>query len=279
MPRAEITRTTALYPSAVFLQWDIDSDESGSFFVDVARSGNPLGPWETIATGLRDAYNIVDDKFNLPPSHNANGKEGLNLFSLSRALYYQVTITPPSGIANTFLSDPRPVEPGLDTRTRLFKRKILHDEAVGYRRLNGIPLILLKRRRWGVRCDICYDPITKESTQEHCLSCFGTSFQGGYWAPVAIRGRREASATQTQMTSSGDSDMQLNDFNILDYPLVDYKDLIIDLLRNDRYQVQRVHATEMKGVPVHQKLAASLLGRNSIEYKIVTDLVNTSALY
>jgi hypothetical protein len=275
-----ITRTTALFPTAVFLQWDVESDESGAFFVDVARSESPEGPWESVVTGLRSAYNLVDTQFNLPPAASGTpGREALNLFSLARAIYYQITVTPPSGVANAFVSEATPVEPGLDTRTRLLKRKILHDQGVGYRRLNGIPLVVLKRRRWGDRCPECYDPVTKESTLEHCAVCFGTAFVGGYWAPVLIRGRREAAAVESQMTSHGDSDTKIADFNVLDYPLIEYKDIIVDVVRNDRYQVQRVHHTELKSVTVHQKLTATLLGRNSVEYKILVDTSAVPALY
>jgi hypothetical protein len=272
-----ITRTTALYPSAVFIQWDVRSSETGDFFVDVARAESPKGPWETIATGLRDAYNFVDNRFNLPPSHHRVGREPVNLFSLARVIYYQLTVIPPSGLSNAFKSEPTPVEPGLDRSTDagpatfLLKRKLLHDQAVGYRRLNGIPIAVLKRRRWGDRCPKCYDPVLKESTQEHCLECYGTAFRGGYWAPVFIRGRREAAAVETQVTAHGDSDVKLDDFNVLDYPLIEYKDLLVDLKRNDRYQVQRVHQTELKSVTVHQKVTTSMLGRNAIEYRLYVD--------
>jgi hypothetical protein len=276
--KAHITRTTALYPTSVFIQWDVESDETGTFYVDVARAQSPEGPWEVIATGLRNAYNYIDNRFNLPPADpRNNGREGVNLFSLARAIYYQLTVTPPSAVV--FKSEATPVEPGLDRRTRLLKRKILHDQAVGYKRLNGVPLIVLKRRRWGDRCPKCYDPVTKESTLEHCSVCYGTAFVDGYWAPVLIRGRREAASVESQMTSSGDSDVKLNDFNVLDYPLIEYKDIVVDLVRNDRYQVLRVHHTELKSVTVHQKLTGTLLGRNSVEYKLLVDPLTIPPLY
>jgi hypothetical protein len=279
-PRVKITRTTALYPSAVFIQWDVDSEESGSFYVDVARSGSPQGPWESLASGLLDAYNFLDDKFNLPPAKDARaGRDGLNLFSLSRALYYQVTVTPPSGASNKFCSQPTPVEPGLNFVNRMLKRKILHDQGVGYARVNGVQLVVLKRRRWGNRCPECYDPVTMQATREHCLRCFGTSYDHGYWNPVLIRGRREAAAVETNIASEGDREQKLADFNILDYPLIDHKDLIIEIGRDDRYQVLRAHSTELNSVPVTQKLSTTLLSRSSIEYQILVDPVNVPPLY
>lgn len=273
MSEIRVTRTTPLYPSGVFLQWDIESDEAGPILVDVARSGAPTGPWETIKASLRNAYNALDD-LQTPASRR---RIGPNQLSLSRAIYYRVTATAPSGAM--IESEPTPVEPHLDARTRLLKRKILRDQAIGYRRLNGIVLVVLKRRRWGDRCPVCYDALTKQATHEHCPTCLGTSFVGGYWSPIAIRGRREAATVQVNMASQGDAEQRVTDFNILDYPLVEAKDVIIDLARNDRYEIQRVHATELRGVPVHQKITAGLLSRSSVEYQVLVEPRSMPSLY
>lgn len=270
MNKVEVTRTTALFPNGVFVQWNIESSESGAHLIDVARAGGPEGPWEAVTTGLRDGFNHLD---------HFSSSESPNQLSLSRVIYYQITVVPPSGIGNAFKSAPTPVEPHLDARTRLLKRKIQRDQAIGYRRLNGIPLVVLKRRRWGERCPVCYDPLTKQATVEHCEACFGTSFTGGYWTPILVRGRREAAAVQSQVTAHGDSDVKFADFNVLDYPLLEYKDVIIDLVRNDRYEVQRSHETELKSVPVHQKVTASLLSRSSVEYRVFVDPYANPPLY
>lgn len=281
MSRASITRTTALFPSSVFVQWDVASDESGTFLVDVFRSGGPEGPWEPVAVGLRDAYNVVDDRFNLPPGppDNASGREPLSLFSLSREVFYMITVTPPSGSAGAFSSPPTPVEPGLDRRTRLRKRKLLRDLSVAFHRLNGVPFALLKRRRWGSRCRVCWDPVLREATHEHCPTCFGTGFEDGYWRQVRVRGRREAATVQTQLTAHGETDVKYADFIILDFPRLEYKDLVVDLRSDDRYEVQRMSPTELKGITVHQKLTTSLLGRNSVEYKVPVNVVGNPGFY
>ena len=272
--KVEITRTTALFPTAVFVQWDATPEPGDSvtdFYVTLERSGSADGPWELVAETLKDTYHYLDSKFNLPPP-------GLNLFSLNRVLYYRVTLTDD---ANTVLvvSDPTPVEPGLDTRTRLLKRKILHDESTGFRRLNGVPFAVLKRRHWGQRCTRCYDPATKESTEEHCPLCFGATYLGGYWAPVYVRGRREPTPVQTQMSPHGVTERQAASMIILDYPAVEYHDLIVDLRRNDRWLVEVVSPTELKGVVVHQKLLGSNLSRNSVEFTLKVDPKATPPLY
>jgi len=131
----------------------------------------------------------------------------------------------------------------------------------------------------GTRCPECFAPVTRESTLEHCPVCYGTSFEGGYWAPVAIRGRKSAGPVQTQLTAHGESDVKTVTFAILDYPHLEYKDVLVDLRRNDLYEVQIVTPTELKGVTVHQSLTASLLGRNSVEYRVPVAPATSAALY
>jgi len=282
LPSVEIVRTTALFPSAVFIQWNILAEETGTHLVDVYRSGFPNGPWEQIASSLPNAYHFVDDKFNLPPEPSCDGvpiREGLNLLSLARGVFYQVTVTPPSGTANAFTSPVVPIEPGLDRRTRLFKRKILRDESTAFRRLNGIPIIILKRRHWGTRCTDCWDPGLREGTMEHCRKCYGTTYEGGYWNPVLVRGRHTPAPVQTQMSAHGEAEVKVVNFIILDFPLVEHKDIIVDLRRNDRYVVQLVTTTELKSVPVHQTISASLVMRNAVEYEVPVDPEATPPLY
>jgi len=278
MGSVTVTRTTALFPSAVFIQWDISPDAPGSFLTDIHRSGSPEGPWEPIGIALRDAYSYLDEYFNLPPPENPGAEHaGLNFFSLSRDVYYRVTVTPDSG--DTFVSAPTPIEPGLDRRTRLLKRKMQRDASIGFRKLNGIPTAVLKRKHWGPRCTYCYDATLREATIEHCPICLGTSFEGGYWAPVIITARRTPAPVQTQITAHGDSDVKVLSFITLDYPHIESRDILVDLRRNDRYRVEVATSTELRGVMVHQTISASELGRNAVEYSIDVDPYAVPPLY
>jgi hypothetical protein len=273
-----VTRTTPLFPNAVFVQWNIEDSEQGTHLVSVARSGSPDGPWDTVLSQSADTYQFVDNNFNAPgPTTPGAPYEGFNELSLGKELYYQITATPPSG--TPFMSEPTPVEPGLDQRTRLLKRKILRDEATAFRHLNGIELVVLKRKHWGERCPDCYDPNLKEGLNEHCATCFGTTFKGGYWAPVSIRGRRDAAPVQTSITQEGKSDIQLTRITILDYPLIEEDDLIVDLRRNDRWWVKSIEQTELKSVIVHQRLGVSNIARDAIEYSVPVDPNTLPSLY
>lgn len=280
MASVEINRTTALFPNAVFVQWSItpDSEFNGSFIVSLARSGAPEGPWEVVADSLLDTYQFLDKDFNLPPPELASDeRSGLQFFSLSRDVYYRVTVTPSTG--DVFYSEPTSVEPGLDRRTRLFKRKILHDESTAFKHLNGIPIIALKRRHWGTRCRMCYDSGLREGTLEHCPRCYGTTFEGGYWTPLQIRGRRSPQPVQTQMTGAGKSEQKVVMYTVLDYPHLEQDDLLIDLRRNERFIVRLVSPTELKTVIVHQAVTASYIEHGAVEYDIKVDPRTVPSLY
>jgi len=278
--KLRITRMTALYPSSVFVQWDItpEPNDVTDYWISVERSGGPEGPWELLASNLKNAYHFLDSHFNAPiPERPDATKEGLNLLSLSKQVYYRITGI--DGHKAVVVGDPTPIEPDLDVRTRLLKRKMQFDEGLGFKVLNGISLSVLKRRHWGIRCKICYDPVTKDGLQEHCKSCFGTTFEGGYWSPVLIRGRKDVAPVQTQMSPHGKTDRAVTTFTLLDYPKLEHGDVVVDLRKDDRYFIEMVTTTELKGIPVHQKITGSLLARDAVEYEIPANTLTTPRLY
>lgn len=276
-----ITRTTPLYPSAIFIQWDIqEPTESGVYIVDIERAGSPNGPYEMLASAQKNTFHFLDDLTQNKPSPDPGvDEEGANLFSLQRDIYYKITVTPPSGKVNAFQSAPTPIELNLDKRTRLLKRKILHDESIAFKHLNGIRLMVLKRKHWGDRCTECYDALTREVLKEHCTVCFGTSFEDGFWAPVEILGRIAPAPTQTQIAPHGKVEVKTTRITILDYPHIQEGDIIVDLRSNDRYYVQLVTTTELKKVVVHQVANISLLPRSSVEYEVPIDPDTAPSLY
>lgn len=274
-----LKRTTALFPTRVFIQWDIqDPSESGVYYADIERATSPEGPWLTIAHALPNAFHYLDDlTVNLPD--DTEPKEGPNLFSLQRNIFYRVVVTPPSGRANSVISAPQSIEPGLDKNARLLKRKILRDETVAFQKLNGIELIVLKKLHWGYRCTVCFDPVTKDIVLEHCSNCYGTGFTGGYATPVRIRGRIAPQPVQTQISPHGMLETQHTRLTVLDYPELEPGDLVTDLRRNDRYVVKSVTPTTLKTVIVHQVATISLLSRDAVEYELLVDPYTTPSIY
>jgi hypothetical protein len=279
--RVEVTRTTPIYRSpqdtGIFLQWVVHEPGSSAITnIKIERSGSPEGPFELVIDKLTGAHFHFFDNLRHVPVSVSGTRENLNFLSLTRHVYYQLSVTNAAGETATTI---REVDPTLPTRQRLLKRKILRDEGLAFRKLNGVELAVLKRRHWGERCTVCFDKLTKKVTNSKCMTCYGTGFTGGYFTPIRIMGRFGATNVQTQITPQGNADVGKSRVIILDYPQIEVYDFIVDVRANKRYVVETVHQTELRTVTVHQELTVSEVSRDSIEYRIPVNTDNAPVIY
>lgn len=277
--QVNISRTTPIYRSqddhGIFVQWTITSPSANAIVdVTIERSGSPEGPFELVITGLT-GFHFYDNLRRSPVPPPGATRENLNFLSLTRTLFYRVTVRDSAGDTSTVT---RAVEANLPRKQALLKRKILRDERVGFK-FNGVDMAILKRRHWGLRCKDCFDLLTKRVTKSKCNSCYGTGFEGGYFQPVRIRGRFGVMNVQVQMTPQGVADISKKRVIILDYPAVEPYDLVVDVAQNKRYLIENVTHTELRTVAVHQDLAASELARDSIEYRLVVNYDYIPVIY
>lgn len=296
--KVTVIKVMPWHPTFVRLQWELtEVSESGTFNFSVERSGSPGGPWTEIATGLT-AVTFDDDL----------STEEANTLSLARDIYYRIKATPPSGAINAVYSPvtnldglveheicdaepgnterPVPVrqsEPDPrrritafprteESRMRLMKRAILRHRYIMLSKLNGIQFYLLKKRHFGTRCAECYDPNTRSISSSNCASCYGTSWEGGYYDPVEILGRRMASEIDSQMSPQAVDDTDFTEIELLDFPRVDHGDLLIERAHNRRWLVRKRKVVSLKTIIVHQNVVVSELPRTAVEYKIAVSL-------
>lgn len=265
-----ITRTLPLFPHGTFIQWDlVDPTEAGSYTFTVSRGGSPGGPWTTLLPATPDCYNHVDRL----PTQASNDP---NQLALSRTLFYQVQVQAPGGALAEAVS---PVEPNLGIRQRLLKRKILRDESIMLRRLNGVDVAVLKRMHWGPRCPKCFDQYTKGVARANCVVCYGTGFTPGYHTPICTMAKRAPAQPTPQLTPEGKQDLTLTRVMLLDAPAVRDDDLLVFLRDNRRFIIKSVTATELQTVSVHQTLMVSELQRGDVSYRIPVDAVRVPSLF
>lgn len=276
-----ITRTTPIFRSpeetGVFVQWDLPSPPSGDVKkFTLERSGSSEGPFETVVDNIT-SFHFFDDLRDTPaPSDSEAVRENLNFLSLSRAVYYKLTVTDDTGATASTTSV---VGPTLkDRKLALLRRKMQRDLSIAFK-FNAIELAVLKRRHWGTRCKDCFDILTKRVTNSKCNTCYGTGFEGGYFDPVRIKGRLGIDNVQTNITPQGKTDVNKKRIIMLAIPLVEADDIIAEIAQNKRYIVQHVHATEMKTNPVHQNLTVSELATDSVEYRIPINSDTAPVIY
>ena len=265
--RIEITRLTPLYPVANFLQWDlITPTEPGSYLFDIFRSGSPSGPWDSLQLGAVDKFNYLDQM----PQTETPDNRAINQTSLGRQIYYKIVAIPPSGRDHQ-VEAISPVEPYLNYVQRMLRRKLIYEEALALRKLNGVPVAVLKRMRWGPRCPKCYDKASNQIVRGNCSNCYGTGFVPGYFAPVLTYARRGTTPLNAQVTPQGKTDTVMTQVTLLNIPKVMDDDVLVFLRDNSRFVVKQMISTELQTVAVHQKLVVSELARSSIEYCIQVD--------
>lgn len=259
------TRMIELYPSGLFLQWNIqDADQFGDYVVEIYRGQAPDGPWEKLAE-YSNAYNYVDRFDTDGPADGAP-----NHFSIDRKLYYRVRVIPPTGLEEAVFAVGQ-VGVELQGRQRGVRRKMLRDELVTLSKLNGTPVALLKRKRWGPRCPDCYDPYTREVARGECLRCYGTGFVGGYHNPHYTWARRTPRSTNVTLAEAGKVERSPANIIMLDYPEMQVDDVVVFLQENTRYLITSTTGTELRLVRVHQEIQASELARSAVEYRIPVD--------
>ena len=265
-----LTKVTPLYPTRVFLQWDLDNPtESGSYTFTIERSGSSEGPWEVLLAGAQNHYNYIDD-LTKQPAYPDDGKP--HLYSLQKQFYYRVTAVPPSGCHNKATSEPHAIEDGLAPVAAGLRRRLRYDESVIFQRHNGVKLAILKKRLWGTRCPECYDPVTRSITKENCLQCYATGFLKGYWDPVVLYGRVNTPFNVNASTSERGKDESATQLiTLLDIPLLQDNDLIVELASNQRHIVRKQVTTELRRKSVHQQVTTSIIERGAIEYEIYVD--------
>lgn len=260
----------------VFLQWVFSTapaKDVSSFTIE--RSGSSEGPFELVVSNL-DSYNYFDGNRDTPTPSTGDTRENVNFLSLTRTIYYRVTAV---FADNSTEGTVRVVSANIrQKKIQLLRRKMQRDLAVGLK-FNGTDIVVLKRRHWGVRCKACFDLLTKKVTNSKCNICYGTGFTGGYFAPVRILGRLGVNNVQTQITEKDKTDINKKRATLLDVPIIETDDVIVDIQNNKRYIVQTRHSTELQTVAVHQQLTISELARDSVEYRIPVNADHIPVIY
>lgn len=282
MPELNITRTTPVYApignAGVFVQWDINMRNGGlpaslpaplggpTIVFEVGRSQSPRGPFVTVASNLTVPY------FYDPHVPALSGAiEAWELRTLEQQTYYCVRaydMEAPSPYDVAIAQDVAPVGDELPRKIQLMRAKMQRDFALQLKVGAGIPIAVLKLKHWGPRCTRCFDRLTKSVLDQDCAVCFSTGFVGGYYEPVVIRARKGVTAVATTLQSTGNVDVNAMPYWMLDYPLFSREDILVELHTGRRYEIERVTRTELRGVPVHQRVETSELARDNTVYRV-----------
>ena len=199
-----------------------------------------------------------------------------NDLTLYERHFYRLTCKTPSGLILKDIvesGDQRVTEP----LNRYF-RKNQRDFRLSLK-FNGTPLLVMKRRWWGVRCPRCFDLITKKVVRADCSACWGTGFTGGYWTPTSTYGRRTVNANNSAITPDQKMDSNGVRFWLPDFPTLERDDILISLKTQRRYRVDEQVDTELQLVGVHQILTCQEIPKDHLLYRMKVQPDTVEPLY
>ena len=152
------------------LYWEAEPDikEDLNFFTFLVQiSESPEGPWTNVFTDPIHAFGFID-------TITQRGMADQRLYYRVVGLDYDGTPT----ISNLISL--------ADEQDNYISRYIKKQQQLQLKRLNGRDCLHYARRKFGPRCHHCYDPIDRKVTRSKCPFCFGTTYKGGFFAPIKI---------------------------------------------------------------------------------------------
>ena len=258
--KVTITRVLPVYPHEVFVQWTLENPENASYTFKVYRSGSPTGPFNQVSDEIRDNNFFYIDR----PVAQLN---------LTNRAWYLVQAIPETGPDTSATSAAKTAEHTEQKYRGRIGRKARYDLGIQLKRLNGVKCKVLKRKRFGKRCPDCYNERTKDVLQSNCPSCYGTSFEDGYHDPSTTWVKLDPAVVAQRADSTGKTEAAMFGATMLDFPLLEAEDVLVEVRTNRRFIVRQKVPTEASRVAVHQDLQVSELSRADSIYNVKLDLV------
>lgn len=125
----------------------------------------------------------------------------------------------------------------------------------------GRDFILMKKRTWGERCEISWDPILFHSNSEVCedCDCFGTGWEQGFFNPIEFRGMTTPNPQAKDIQIWGEFYPSDSVLTMLNRPPLEVGDVVIDPKKDLRFYIQRIRKLERLGVFIEQQAQISLI--------------------
>ena len=240
--------------------WPPEPTSEYHFYVDLGRPGTD--EWVAL-----NSEPIIDDCCYIDPCQR-DVTDGYDVM-------YRVRMVIPlsTGECLVYKSEPVGTFGRLDKSDWLKARDIIRREYLQQQKIEGTRGFLLKRKKFGVRCQRCTDWDTKEVTDSNCPSCYGTGLVGGYYAGIEYWmtlqsnwGRRLTVAAEPRGThDSGAYRLARCIF----YPPIDTRDIWVRADNDARYIIDNYTAiAEMRGLPLVVMAQIRLAPASDVIYNV-----------
>lgn len=246
--------STLIYPTFykhIVVEWDIPSIWGNCTF-DIYRAESDVGPWTKI-TPTPISGTFFKDTTTMDFSKSMNG-------------WYVVEVHLPDG-----RSIQGPVTTWENKRhhwVQIRAREIERRETILLEKFTGVKSLIFRRKHFGMRCPECWDFETEKVTKDHCSTCLGTSFKGGYFDGFETLLQYEPSPADTALEYRGRIESTVIPAWTVSFPRVETHDLVLRVPDWKIFRVDHVVSTELQTVAVRQILNLVELDKDSIEYEL-----------
>lgn len=135
----------------------------------------------------------------------------------------------------------------------------------------GVPSLVYQRRRSGIQCTKCFDPIQKKRMISQCGTCYGTNWVGGFYNPIDCYIDFAPNPKTVQIQQWGE--VQPNETQILmsNFPELSPGDIIREIRQGRLWRVTQVTETEKRRVPMLQFARVTEIKPGDIENSVAHD--------
>lgn len=145
-------------------------------------------------------------------------------------------------------------------------------------KFTGVKSLIFRRKHYGKRCPECWDFETEKVTKDHCTTCLGTSFEGGYFTGFETLFQYEPTPNDSSFEYRGRVESNTLPAWTISYPQIETFDLILRVPDWKLFRVERVISTELQTVSVRQVVNLVELAKESIEYRLVSQAMPSNYL-
>lgn len=158
-------------------------------------------------------------------------------------------------------------------RDWLMYREMVRREALTLAKFNGAEFMLFKRIVNGTVCTDCVDEILQQAASNECSSCYGTGFQGGYYQQglVQINVNADEDSKLSQQVA-GIQELSQFSGNFPGYPIVKFKDILVDTYTNKRYEILSTIEDQFHTYNIRQTVIMSRLPPSDPCYQIPVNI-------
>lgn len=221
------------------LAWTADTDYKENlydfkFLVEISESEE--GPWSKLFIDPIYAFGFVD----------SITQRGM----IDQRLFYRVTAINSKG--EEFYSESKCV---IEEDNNYITDAITKWQQMVLRRYNGQEFLHYARKKFGPRCKECYLETERKTFKSKCPSCFGTTYEGGYFAPVKIQLNKDPQMKAIDKDAMGVNEAKAATFVTSNQVIFEADDLLVALKKTD----QRFLVTQIVPVSLHDRTTSQRL--------------------